>query len=142
MEDTRIDFCDWSITGGSLRYDISYLHPDWGFLVQSYRIDTQDFEGRYIYTSEFLLFRRDEALPGNFSSYPREAKIALWKIIFAVKRKFFKEVRPAIVVHFIKQPESVAHRLPLYAAYLNLPDYSIATTRHDIVYIAAPAADK
>lgn len=142
LEDARIDFCDWSVAGGSLRYDISHLHPDWGFLVQSYRIDTQDFDGHYIYTSEFILFRQGEAIPSNFSSYPREAKIALWKVIFAVKRKFFEEVMPDIVVHFIKQPKSVADRFQLYATYLNLPNYIIDTTVQDIVYVATSPTDE
>lgn len=142
LEDTRIDYCDWSITGDSLRYDISHLHPEWGFLLQTYRIDSQDFDGRYIYTSEFTLFKRGESLPSNFSSYARDLKAALWKTIFAVKRKFFEEVEPAIVVHFIKQPKSVADRFRLYTTYLNLPNYIIDTTTQDIVYIAAPPTDE
>jgi hypothetical protein len=66
----------------------------------------------------------------------------LWKIIFAVKRKFFEEVVPDIVVHFIKQPKSVAARFHLYATYLNLPNYIIDTTIQDIVYIATSPTDE
>ena len=131
------------MAGSSLCYDISHRHPDWSFLVQSYRIDTQDFDGRYVYASEFILFKKGEAIPSNFSSYPREAKIALWKVRFAVKRKFFEKVVPDIAGHFIKQPKSVADRFHFYATYLNLPNYIIDTTIQDIVYVATtPTAEE
>ena len=64
------------------------------------------------------------------------------KIIFAVKRKFFEEVVPDIVVHFIKQPKSVADRFHLYATYLNLHNYIIYSTIQDIVHIATSPTDE
>lgn len=81
-------------------------------------------------------------ISSNFSSYPREAKIELWKIIFAVKRKFFEEVVPDIVVHFIKQLKSVVDRFHLFATYLNLPNYIIDTTIQDIVYVTTSPTDE
>lgn len=134
MEEARVLACDWGVNGGQLEYDISYLHPDWDLLIQSYRIDTTDYEGRPIYTSEFLLFKQGEAEPSDFSAYPKERKVELWKVVFAVKRKFFEEIEPALVVHFIKQPISVAHRYRLYSTYLALPNYRIDRTAHDIIY--------
>lgn len=142
LDEARITDCTFSAAGGELRYDISHLHPDWGFLVQSYRIDSMDFAGRYIYTSEFLLFKQGEQVPSNFSTYPRPLKVALWQLIFAVKRRFFEQVKPDVVVHFIKQPNSVAQRLRLYETYLNLPDYIIDATTFDIVYLYAPAQEE
>jgi hypothetical protein len=142
LDEARITDCTFSATGGELRYDISHLHPDWGFLVQSYRIDSVDLTGRYIYTSEFVLFKQGEQVPISFASYPRALKAALWQVIFAVKRRFFEQVKPDIVVHFIKQPNSVAERLHLYQTYLNLPEYFIEATPFDIVYFHVPAQER
>lgn len=33
LEEARIRYCQWDRTGGSLEYDISYLHPDWDLVI-------------------------------------------------------------------------------------------------------------
>lgn len=138
LDETRILSCDWDEAGGSLEYDISYLHPDWRQLTQTYRIYSQTYEGQYIYYSEFRLYKYGEQAAASLRNYPKPLKAMLWQVIFAVKRKFFEEVRPAIVEHFIKQEHSVAQRHRLYAAHLSFPNYDIVCSEHDIVYFRLP----
>ncbi|MBF9239795.1 hypothetical protein I2I05_20545 [Hymenobacter sp. BT683] len=130
----RILACDWDVSGGSLEYDISDLHPDFDVLIQSYTVESVDFEGRLVYGSEFLFFKKGRKIPSNLSRYPKAIKAALWQIVFSVKRKFFEEIKPDIVLHFIKQPHSVEERFKLYSKYLNLPNYTIEKSKHEIIY--------
>ena len=117
-----------------MEYDISHLHPDFDILLQSYVVESVDLEGKLVYGSEFLFFKKGSKVPSNLSRYAKTMKAELWKIVFAVKRKFFEEVQPDIVLHFIKQPHSVAERFKLYCRHLTLPNYSIDQGRHEIVY--------
>ncbi|MBF9219740.1 hypothetical protein [Hymenobacter ruricola] len=112
------------------------MHPELGALVQEYRINTTTYEGKRIYQSDFSLFGPDSVVPGNFDHLPAAVKTHLWKIIFAVKRKFFEEIKPEIVEHFISQEYSVEHRYQLYCRQLALPNYNIdiERTKRTIVY--------
>lgn len=134
LDKTRILSCDWDEHGGSLVYDISHLHPEWSQLVQTYRIDSQTYGGHYIYTSEFRLYKRGEDVASDLAAYPKPLKAELWKIVYAVKDKFFEEVQPAIVTHFIKQPYSVGKRSRNYRKYLSFPNYDIVCSGSDITY--------
>lgn len=141
LEEEYVVECDWSKDGGSLTYDISYLHKDWDVLIQTYTIDSQDLAGRFIYGSEFLLFAKGAKVPSSFGKYAKELKAKLWEVIFAVKRRFFVEFKPDIVLHFIKQSYSVKQRFELYCKWLNFPDYDIDRTKHDIIYTKTTPAD-
>lgn len=116
----RIIHCGWTADGWQLIYDISYLHADWDQLIQTYQVLSQTYEGLLIYESSFALYKQGERMASSFAGYSKLLKAELWKIIFAVKRKFFAEVEPDIVPHFIKQEYSVEQRYPLYAEHLAL----------------------
>lgn len=142
LDQARILFSGWTAEGWQLIYDISYLHPDWDQLIQTYRVDTQTHEGQLIYTSEFRLYLQGQAVASNFSAYPKPEKAKLWQVIFAVKRLFFEEEQPDIVEHFIKQDYSAEARCALYTKYLSLPNYQVVMSRFDFVYVRLPAADE
>lgn len=133
LKEEYIVSADWHDPDVGFAYDISYLHEEWGLLIQTFTIFTTNDDGP-VYSSEFLLYRKGETIPGNLSNYPKKLKNALWEVIFAIKRKFFDEVQPAEVEHFIKQAHSVEQRLPIYKKYLDLPEYDILTTSHTITY--------
>jgi hypothetical protein len=136
VEEAHILDCNWSEAGGQLEYDLHYLHPDWGLLIQSYEVISQNYEGQLIYGSEFTLHKYQQAADSSFSRYPKPLKAYLWKIIFAVKRKFFEEVKPAVVTHFIKQTHSGIQRYHLYAKHLDLPNYDIELVNpHTFIYL-------
>lgn len=137
----RIITCDWTSDGGFLEYDLSYLHPDLGTLIQSYEVYTTDTQGRRIYASDFLLFPRNSAEEKDFGNYPKALKAQLWEIIFLVKRRFFEEIKPDVVTHFIDATHSIERRFALYSRWLFLPDYVITKTRQQIVYTRATPPD-
>ncbi len=91
LENDKINWCDWTADGGALEYDLSYLHPELGVLLQEYQINSTTYEGKLIYQSDFYLFGTDNAMPGDFRHLPRETKDQLWEVIFAIKRKFLKK---------------------------------------------------
>ena len=126
--------CDWSASGGTLTYDISHLHGDWDVLIQTYTVESQTLDGKLMYGSEFVLFAKGASIPSSFQKYAKAVKARLWQIIFAVKKKFFEEVQPDIVTHFIKQPHSIKQRFALYCKWLALPDYEVDRTNYDIIY--------
>lgn len=136
IESDRIITCDWSQDGGAFEYDLSYLHPDLGVLVQEYRISSMTYEGKQIYQSDFSLFAAGSVEPGNFSYLPKEIKKKLWDVIFAVKRRFFNECKPDIVEHFIDEAHSIEQRFELYKKQLAPPEYDIEIekTKHTITY--------
>ncbi|AMR26957.1 hypothetical protein A0257_07440 [Hymenobacter psoromatis] len=135
LEEARIRSCDWDEAGGSLEYDISHLHPAWDVVIQAYEIRSVTHDGHLVYASDFTLYRRGSAVPADFSSYPKAAKQQLWAIIFAIKRKFFVEVRPAVVEHFIKAPYQAETRLALYQLHLDLRDYDVALTSTTFTFL-------
>ena len=135
LEKARIRYCQWDYAGGSLEYDISYLHPDWDLVIQTYEVRSVTHDGKLVYASDFALYRAGSVIPADFSAYPKLYKQRLWEVIFAVKRKFFEEVRPDAVEHFIKAPYLVEARLALYRAYLSLPDYTIEQTNTTFTYL-------
>ena len=136
IENDRINWCDWTANGGALEYDVSYLHPELGVLLQEYQISSTTYEGKLIYQSDFYLFGVDNAIPGDFRHLPKEVKDHLWNVLFAIKRKFFEEIKPEIVEHFIGQEHSLPHRFTMYRDKLNLPDYEIDIDkiRRTIIY--------
>jgi hypothetical protein len=136
LESDRIVTSDWTDDGGILEYDISDLHPELGGLLQEYRINTTTYEGKRIYQSDFSLFGPDSVVPGSFGHLPEAVKGRLWEIIFAVKRKFFEEIKPEIVEHFISHEYSIEHRYQRYCQQLALPDYGVDVdkTKRTIVY--------
>ena len=142
LDPTRITFSGWSAEGWQLIYDISYLHPDWDELIQTYRVETQNYEGQLIYTSEFRLYRQGQAVASDFSAYPKAIKAQLGQLIFAVKHLFFEQEQPAVVEHFIKQEYSAAARCVLYTKYLSLPNYRVVLSKFDFVYFRLPATDE
>lgn len=131
----HIVIVDWYNPAIGFVYDISYLHEEWGVVTQTYTPYTTNNDGDPIYSSEFLLFRRGETIPSDFSNYAEELKIEIWKIVIAIKKKFFEEIQPVEVEHFIKQPYSVKQRFPIYYKYLSLPEYNILKRRQTITYI-------
>lgn len=62
IENDRINWCDWAADGGALEYDLSYLHPELGVLLQEYQINSTTYEGKLIYQSDFYLFGIDSAI--------------------------------------------------------------------------------
>ncbi len=134
LEEARIIECDWNTSGGTLTYDISHLHDDWDTLTQTYTVESQTLDGKLVYGSEFLLFAKGANVPSSFQRYPKAVKAKLWQLIFVVKKKFFEDVQPDIVTHFIKQPHSIKQRFVLYYKWLALPDYDVDRTNYDIIY--------
>ncbi|RZL14196.1 MAG: hypothetical protein EOO62_06095 [Hymenobacter sp.] len=136
IEDDRINWCDWTADGGALEYDLNYLHPELGVLLQEYQVNPTTYEGKLIYQSDFYLFEVNALIPGDFQKLPRLIKSEPWEIIFAVKRKFFEEIKPEIVEHFIGREHSLEQRFALYCDKLNLPDYEIDIykIRRTIIY--------
>jgi len=116
-----------------LEYDLSYLHPDLGVLVQDYWISSVSDEGR-IFQSSFSLFGKDAKVESNFSYLSKEVKKRIWDVVFEVKLKFFEDYKPDIVEHFIDQAHSVEKRFELYRSRLSPPQYEIKKTKHTIVY--------
>ena len=125
IENDRINWCDWTANGGALEYDISYLHPELGVLLQEYQINSTTYEGKRIYQSDFYLFGPDSSIPGDFQHLPRELKNQLWEVVFAIKRRFFEEIKPEIVEHFIGQEHSIEQRYNRYVKNLKVLDYDI-----------------
>jgi len=125
IEDDRINWCDWTSDGGTLEYDLSYLHPELGVLIQEYQVSSTTYEGKRIYQSDFYLFGLNDAVSGDFRHLSSEIKKQLWEVVFAIKRKFFDEIKPEIVEHFIDQEYSIEKRYKIYHSGLNLPDYEI-----------------
>ncbi|MGI4865840.1 MAG: hypothetical protein ACRYFZ_18090 [Janthinobacterium lividum] len=143
VDPSYIVFCGWTADGWQLIYDISHLHPDWDQLIQTYQVISQTYEGHLIYESSFTLFRQQERPACSLASYPKVLKAELWETIFAVKRKFFTEVEPDIVAHFIKEEHAVEQRYQLYAKYLALPGYQmgIEPTIRTFTYTKLPAVE-
>lgn len=125
IENDKINWCDWTDNGGMLEYNLSYLHPELGVLLQEYQVSSTNYEGKRIYQSDFYLFSINSSVPGDFRHLPTEIKKQLWEIIFAIKRKFFEEIKPEIVEHFIDQEYSIEYRYKIYCNKLNLLDYEI-----------------
>ena len=92
IEDDRIIVCDWNEDGGVLEYDISYLHPDLGVLLQEYSISSTTYEGKRIFQSSFSLFALNSDRVDDFSCLPKEIKVRLWDVVFAVKLRFFYRI--------------------------------------------------
>lgn len=136
IEDDRILACDWNENGGVLEYDIGYLHPDLGVLLQEYSVSSTTYEGKRIFQSSFSLFASNSAEVGEFSYLPKDVKRRLWDIVFAIKLKFFVEYRPDIVEHFIDGAYSIARRCELYRSKLNPTGYDIELekTKRTITY--------
>ena len=136
IENDRVNWCDWTSDGGALEYDLSYLHPELGILLQEYQVSSTTYEEKRIYQSDFYLFGVDSSVPGDFRHLPPQIKNELWEVVFAIKRRFFEEVKPEIVEHFIDQEYSIEKRYKAYCNRLNLPDYEIDIDkiRRTIVY--------
>ena len=135
LEESRIRFCDWSKAGGSLEHDISHLHPEWDVVIQAYEVRSVTHDGKLVYASDFTLYRAGSAVPADFSRYPKTDKQRLWAVIFDIKRRFFAEVQPDVVEHFIKAPYQVETRLALYQLYLDLPDYEVEQTNTTFTFL-------
>lgn len=135
MEAARIRFCDWSTAGCSLEYDISHLHPDWDVVIQAYEVRSVTHDGKLVYASDFTLYLAGSAVPADFSGYAKADTQRLWGVIFDIKRKFFAEVRPDMVEHFIKAPYQVETRLALYRLRLDLQDYEVEQTNTTFTFL-------
>lgn len=136
MENDRIIACDWDESGGVLEYDINYLHPDLGVLLQEYTVSSTTYEGKQIYQSSFSLFAPNSDKLGDFSYLPKEVKAQLWSVVFAAKLKFFSEHHPDIVEHFVDGTYSLESRYKLYRSRLTPTGYDIALekTKRTITY--------
>lgn len=141
IENERLLACDWTDDGGFLEYDIRYLHPELGVLLQEYRVISIDYDGKRVFGSEFSIFGIDSALPGDFSWLPAATKTQLWEVIFAIKGKFFDEIKPDIVEHFIDQAHSISQRYELYCKHLRPTNYEITKTNYTIVYRKTPTSN-
>jgi hypothetical protein len=135
LEASRIRFCDWSKAGGSLEYDISHLHPDWDEVIQAYEVRSVTHDGKMVYASDFTLYLAGSAVPADFSGYSKADKQRLWAVIFDIKRRFFAEVQPDVVEHFIKAPYQVETRLALYRLHLDLQDYDVEQTNTTFTFL-------
>ena len=136
IEDDRIITCDWNENGGALEYDISYLHPDLGVLLQEYTVSSTTYEGKRIFQSSFSLFASNSDEVGAFPYLPKEIKIRLWDVVFAIKLKFFVEYYPDIIEHFVDGTYSIERRYELYRNKLNPAGYDIELekTKRTITY--------
>lgn len=136
IENETIVACDWNEDGEILEYDISHLHPDLGVLLQEYSVSSTTYEGKRIFQSSFSLFAADSDDVGEFSYLPKEIKMQLWDLVFAVKLKFFNECHPDIVEHFIDGAYSVERRFKLYRDKLTPVGYDIELekTKRTITY--------
>lgn len=124
-------------------YNIRYLHPDWGLLIQTYRILYVNHEGQAVYGSDFTLHKYHEAADSDFSRYAKPLKVELWKLIFAIKRRFFEEFKPNSVIHFIDQAHSIDERYRRYVKYLTLPEYAILREgKHVFIYVRNPPIEE
>lgn len=135
LEESRIRVCDWDEAGGKLAYDISHIYPDWNLVIQAYEIRNVTHDGKLVYASDFTLYNLGSAVPADFSGYPKAAKQQLWAVIFAIKQKFFVEVQPDIVEHFIKAPYQVDARLTLYRLHLDLREYDVEQTKTTFTFL-------
>ena len=135
LEESRIRICDWDEAGGRLAYDISHIHSDWNLVIQAYEIRNVTHDGKLVYASDFTLYHFDSAVPADFSGYSKAEKQQLWAVVFAIKQKFFVEVQPDIVEHFIKAPYQVAVRLALYQLHLDLRNYDIEQTNTTFTFL-------
>lgn len=135
LKDEYIEIVSWHDSDIGFVYNINYLHEEWGVITQTYTPYTTNDDGEPVYSSEFLLFRKGAIVPSDFSNYSKELKSEIWKIVTAIKKRFFAEIKPAEVEHFIKQPYSVEERFPIYYKYLNLPEYNILKRKQTITYI-------
>ena len=104
-------------------------------VIQTYEVRSVTHDGKLVYASDFALYRAGSVIPADFSAYPKPHKQRLWEVIFAIKRRFFEEVRPDMVEHFIKAPHRVEARLALYKAYLSLPNYVIEQTNTTFTFL-------
>ena len=136
IENERVITCDWSEDGGVLEYDISYLHPDLSILLQEYSVSSTTYEGKRIFQSSFSLFALNSDEVGDFTHLPKQIKMRLWDVVFAVKLKFFNECHPDIVEHFIDGAYSVEHRYELYRNKLTPVGYDmeLEKTKRTITY--------
>ena len=136
IEDDRIIACDWNENGGVLEYDISYLHPDLGVLLQEYTVSSTTYEGKRILQSSFSLFASNSEEVGEFSYLSKEIKNRLWDVVFAIKLKFFRECNPDIVEHFIDGAYSIGRRYELYLSKLKPIGYDmeLEKTKRTITY--------
>lgn len=110
--------CD--IYKGYIEYDISFIHPDFGVAIQEYSIETQTSEGENISNNNFALFKKNEVIPTDLSTYPKHCKTMLWEVIFQMKWHYFSKYKPTIVQHFIKHPHDIDKRFELYKNTLML----------------------
>lgn len=136
IEADRVIACDWDENGGVLEYDISYLHPDLGVLLQEYIVSSTTYEGKRILQSSFSLFASNSEEVGEFSYLSKEIKNRLWDLVFAIKLKFFRECNPDIVEHFIDGVYSIESRYELYRSKLKPIGYDIELekTKRTITY--------
>lgn len=136
IRNDRIITCDWNENGGILEYDVSYLHPDLGVLLQEYSVSSMTYEDKRIFQSSFSLFGVTSETAADFAYLSKEIKEQLWNVVFAIKLKFFSECRPDIVEHFIDGAYSVERRYELYRKKLAPPGYDIALekTKRTITY--------
>ena len=118
-----------------MEYDISYLHSSWDVVIQVYEVRSVTHDGQLVYASDFTLYLASSAVPADFSGYPKADKQRLRAVIFDIKRKFFAEVQPDVVEHFIKAPYQVEIRLALYRLHLNLQDYDVEQTNTTFTFL-------
>ncbi|MGI4735576.1 MAG: hypothetical protein ACRYG7_10395 [Janthinobacterium lividum] len=104
-------------------------------VIQTYEVRSVTHDGKLVYASDFTLYRAGSVVPAAFCAYSKLYKQRLWEVIFAIKRKFFEDVRLDVVEHFIKSPYRVEARLALYKAYLNLPEYVIEQTSTTFTFL-------
>lgn len=140
-----IQACHWRLVDDAiqLEYNIHHIHAEWGVLIQSYSVLYLNHEGQAVYGSDFTLHRHQQAQDSDFSGYSKPLKAELWKIIFAIKRRFFEEFKPNVVLHFIDQAHSVDQRYLRYSKYLALPNYTIIREgKHVFVYVRTPPMEE
>ena len=115
--------------GTALTSNLGYIHPSLGNLVQYFVRDDENYEhlmdGRIYWESIFQLLVPDGAATMSARELSKPEKERIWEEIFRLKRMFFQEVNPDVVIHRVKYGIPIEARLARYRQQLDLPDYYI-----------------
>jgi hypothetical protein len=111
--------------------NLSAIHPSLGNLVQYFTRNDEDYEhlldGRIYWESTFQLLIPDGTATMNARDLPRPEKDKIWDEVFRLKKLFFQEKKPDVVIHRVKHGIPLEKRIERYREQLILPDYDIFT---------------
>jgi hypothetical protein len=111
--------------------NLSAIHPSLGNLVQYFTRNDEDYEhlldGRIYWESTFQLLIPDGTATMNARDLPRPEKDRVWQEVFRLKKLFFQEKNPDVVIHRVKHGIPLEARIARYREHLTLPDYDMLT---------------